>query len=159
MAEPLAPVIETVRKEWIDIFGHMNMAYYVLAFDSATYAFWTHVTRDRPRAEREEMAYAVVEAHINYTGEVSEGQRLRITTRLLDADAKRFRLYHEMHEEAGGHLAATNEVLGLGFNLKTRRVVPFTPPVMSQINEILKIHSTLPMPANAGRAIAIRRGP
>jgi acyl-CoA thioesterase FadM len=157
MAEPLEPVIETVRPEWIDNFGHMNMAYYVLAFDSATYAFWNHVTRDRPEAERKVMAYAVVEAHINYVGEVSEGQRLRITTQLLDADAKRFRLYHEMHEVEGGYLAATNEILGLGFNLETRKVAPFTPPVMTEIEKILRLHKDLGSPKNAGRAIAIAR--
>lgn len=157
MTELLAPVNETVRREWIDIFGHMNMAYYVLVFDSGTYAFWTHVTRDRPQDEREEMAYAVVEAHINYIREVSEGQALRVTTRVLDADAKRFRLFHEMHQVEEGYLAATNEVLGLGFNLKSRRVAPFTQPVMAEIDGILAHHRTLAAPANAGRSIAISR--
>jgi len=157
MLQPLAPVMETVRKEWIDIFGHMNMAYYVLVFDSGTYAFWTHVTRDRPQAEREEMAYAVVEAHINYIREVSEGQGLRVTTRVLDADGKRFRLFHEMHQVEEGYLAATNEVLGLGFNLRSRRVAPFTAPVMAEIERQLAHDRALPMPANAGRAIAIPR--
>ena len=157
MTEPLAPVDEIVRKEWIDIFGHMNMAYYVLAFDNGTYAFWSHVTRDRPQDEREEMAYAVVEAHINYIREVSEGQGLRVTTRVLDADGKRFRLFHEMHQVEEGYLAATNEVLGLGFNLKTRRVAPFTAPVMAEIEGILAHHRVLPPPVNAGRAIAIPR--
>ena len=155
----LLETFEAVKSEWIDIFGHMNMAYYVLVFDNGTYAFWNHVTRERPQAERDEMAYAVVEAHINYIGEVSVGQRLRIVTRVLDADAKRFRLFHEMYQVDEGYLAATNEVLGLGFNLKTRRVAPFTAPVMAEIERIHQGHKTLPWPVNAGRAIAIPRKP
>ncbi|MBM3584510.1 MAG: thioesterase-like protein [Alphaproteobacteria bacterium] len=158
MTEPFE-TFETVKPEWIDIFGHMNMAYYVLVFDNGTYGFWSHVTRDRPQAERDEMAYAVVEAHINYIGEVSVGQRLRIVTRVLDADAKRFRLFHEMYRVDEGYLAATNEVLGLGFNLKTRRVAPFTTPVVAEIERIQHDHKGLPWPANAGRAIAISRKP
>ncbi|MSP83101.1 MAG: thioesterase-like protein [Alphaproteobacteria bacterium] len=159
MAEPLAPVIETVRKEWIDSFGHLNMAYYVLAFDSATYAFWNHVTRARPQPERDVMAYAVVEAHVNYLREVSLGQTLRITTQVVDVDGKRFRLFHDMHQVEEGYLAATNEVLGLGFNLATRGVAAFTAPVFAEIETILKIHSSLPIPRQAGRAIAIPRKP
>lgn len=153
----LLETFETVKPEWIDIFGHMNMAYYVLVFDSGTYNFWCHVTRDRPKNEREEMAYAVVEAHINYVGEVSLNQRLRVTTRVLDADAKRFRLFHEMHQVEDGYLAATNEVLGLGFNLRTRRVAPFTDPVMAEIDRLRRGHEGPAWPANAGRSIAIPR--
>ncbi|MGH6719881.1 MAG: thioesterase family protein [Alphaproteobacteria bacterium] len=153
----LLETTETVKPEWIDTFGHMNMAYYMLAFDSATYAFWSYVTRARPQAERDEMAYAVVEAHINYLGEVSLNQTLRITTRVLDADAKRFRLFHEMHHVEHGYLAATNEVLGLGFNLATRRAGPFTAPVRDEIAALVAAQAGLPWPERAGRAIAIPR--
>ncbi len=159
MAEPLAPCLETVRKDWIDSFGHMNMAYYMLAFDGATFAFWNHVTRDRPAAERAVMAYAVVEAHINYLAEVSEGQTLRVTTQLIDADAKRFRLFHTMHQVEDGYLAATNEVLGLGFNLDSRAVAPFAPATMAEIENVLQRHKGLPLHSNAGRAIGIPRKP
>jgi acyl-CoA thioester hydrolase len=154
----LFETFETVKPEWIDSFGHLNMAYYMLVFDSGTYGLWCHVTRDRPRAERDEMAYAVVEAHINYGREVAVNQRLRVTTRVLDVDAKRFRLFHEMYQMDDGYLAATNEVLGLGFNLKTRRVAPFTAPVLAEIERLRQRHQALPWPAAAGRSIAIPRG-
>lgn len=157
MTIALLETIETVKPEWIDIFGHMNMAYYVLAFDNATYGFWCHVTRDRPPDERAEMAYAVVEAHVNYSREVSINQTLRITTRVLDADAKRFRLFHEMHQVEDGYLAATNEVLGLGFNLKTRKVAAFTGQVRAEIDRLRSAHGGLPWPEAAGRSIAIPR--
>jgi acyl-CoA thioester hydrolase len=157
MTLPSLETTEVVKPEWIDIFGHMNMAYYMLVFDNGTYGFWEHVTRDRPKAEREEMAYAVVEAHINYIGEVSVGQRLRVTTHVLDADSKRFRLFHEMHQVQDGYLAATNEVMGLGFNLKTRRVAPFTPSVCAEIERLRKGHEGVPWHANAGRSITIPR--
>ena len=157
MSEPLLVVTETVKPEWIDNFGHMNMAYYLLAFDNGTYGFWLHVTRDRSQEERDVMAYAVVEAHINYLREVSVGQSLRITTQLLDADGKRFRLFHNMHQVEDGYLAATNEVMALGFNLKTRTIAPFTEPTLAEINRVLAKHGALRTPPGAGRAIGMPR--
>ena len=35
-AAPFASHAEPVRPEWIDYNGHMNVAYYVVAFDNAT---------------------------------------------------------------------------------------------------------------------------
>ena len=35
-----------VLPEWIDINGHMNVAYYVLAFDHATDAFFDYIGLD-----------------------------------------------------------------------------------------------------------------
>jgi len=37
---PLSLHAETVRPEWIDYIGHMNVACYLLAFDHATDAFF-----------------------------------------------------------------------------------------------------------------------
>ena len=39
LATPLELYTDTVRPEWIDYNGHMNVAYFVLAFDYATDAF------------------------------------------------------------------------------------------------------------------------
>jgi hypothetical protein len=40
---PLLPHNDTVRSEWIDFNGHMNVAYYVLAFDRATDRLLKHL--------------------------------------------------------------------------------------------------------------------
>ena len=40
---PLQIYRDRVRPEWIDYNGHMNVAYYVLAFDYATDAFFDHL--------------------------------------------------------------------------------------------------------------------
>ena len=42
---PLQIYRDKVRPEWIDYNGHMNVAYYVLAFDYATDAFFDHLGR------------------------------------------------------------------------------------------------------------------
>ena len=40
---PIAIHTDVVRPEWIDYNGHMNVAYYMLAFDMATDAFFDHI--------------------------------------------------------------------------------------------------------------------
>ncbi len=153
MTDDLLTYDSVVRPEWIDEFGHLNMAYYVLICDSATFNFWDIVNGDRKLEDRGGSEYAVVEAHVNYLDEVREGDPLRIATQLLDADAKRFRLFHTMYHAEKGYVAATNEVMALGFNLNERGLEIFKDDVQERLQEILARHSKLERPGNAGRAI------
>ena len=153
MTDDLLTYDSVVRPEWIDEFGHLNMAYYVLICDSATFNFWDVVNGDRKLEDRGGSEYAVVEAHVNYLDEVREGDPLRITTQLLAADAKRFRLFHTMYHAEKGYRAATNEVMALGFNLNERGLEVFKEDVQERLQTILARHSKLEQPDNAGRAI------
>ena len=94
LGAPLDRHRATVQKEWIDWNGHMNVGYYVVAFDKATDALceqfgcsWEY-TRDKIG-----MTF-VLEAHVTYDREVKEGDPLRITTQILDHDAKRIHYIH-----------------------------------------------------------------
>ena len=49
---PFDQYTETVRPEWIDHNGHMNMAYYVLAFDEASGALMRYIGIDQPYRDR-----------------------------------------------------------------------------------------------------------
>ena len=74
----------TVLPEWIDHNGHMNVAYYVLAFDLVTdtvYETWG-LGLDYP--EREKHAIFTLGMNIDYVSEVFDGEPLSITTQLLD---------------------------------------------------------------------------
>ncbi len=143
----------TVKPEWIDEYGHLNMAYYVLVCDMATAAFWDEMNAPRGLEQRDGCEYAVVETHVNYLDEVREGDPLLVTTQLLAADSKRFRLFHRMYHEEKGYLAATNEVMSLGFNLKTRGMMEFVPEAFARLQETLAAHAGLEGHDNIGRAI------
>ena len=153
MTDDLLSYESIVKPEWIDEFGHLNMAYYVLICDSATFNFWEVVNGGHRLEDRNGSEYAVVEAHVNYLDEVREGDPLRVTTQLLAADKKRFRLFHKMYHAEKGYLAATNEVMSLGFNLISRGIEEFLPDVQAQLQAVLASHAKLPQPDNAGRAI------
>ncbi|MGY8997727.1 MAG: acyl-CoA thioesterase, partial [Alphaproteobacteria bacterium] len=69
----------TVKPEWIDEYGHLNMAYYVLICDHATASFWDVMNAPRMQDERDGAEYAVVETHVNYLDEVREGDPVLVT--------------------------------------------------------------------------------
>lgn len=154
---PLELHQETVQPDWIDYNGHMNVAYYVLAFDHATDAFLDHVGLGRAYAEGEGGSVFVLEAHVTYERELTEGDPLRIATRLLDADAKRLHLFHAMYHAKDGFLAATNELLLIHVDLQDRRSAPLPEKIRGHLAALVEADRTLPRPPKVGRVIGLRR--
>ena len=148
---------ETVRPEWIDYNGHMNVAYYMLAFDRATEALFAHLDIGEAYVRRENRSLFVVEAHVTYDREAVDGDRLRFETQILGHDDKRLHLFHRMIRAADGVLAATNEFLALHVDMKDRRGVPFPADVRERVSAQAVRHARLPWPPQAGRIIALGR--
>lgn len=153
-ADP-GPYEETVRPEWIDYNGHMNVAYYLLVFDHASDALLDQLGLGVDYCKHENSSLFAVETHITYEREVLEGDGLRIKTRILGYDAKRLHLFHEMYHAGTGDLAATNEVMLLHVDMKVRRTAGFPVSVLGRIEPIFKRHQKLGLPPQAGRAIKV----
>ncbi|UKJ72480.1 thioesterase family protein [Azospirillum brasilense] len=153
---PLRLHRETVRPEWIDYNGHMNVAYYLLAFDHATDAVLDHFGIGKAYAEGEGRSMFAVEAHLTYAREVTEGDGLTFTSLVLGADAKRLHLFHEMRHEEDGFLAATAEFVLLHVDLAERRSVPLAPDVAERLAWTAAEHATLSVPPQAGRSVGLR---
>ena len=143
------------KPEWIDEYGHMNMAYYPLVCDHATYAFWEQMNEPLNLDERGGAEYAVVESHVRYLRELRRDDRLRVTTQLLGADHKRFRLFHTLYQADEGYVAATNEIMALGFDLEGRRLISFKESVRARLADTLAEHAAIGTPEHAGRGIAM----
>ncbi len=150
---PLALHRETVRPEWIDYNGHMNVAYYLLAFDHATDSVLDHFGIGKEYAETEGRSMFVVEAHLTYAREVTEGDGLRFSSRILGADGKRLHLFHEMTHAEDGFLAATAEFMLLHVDLSERRAAPFATATAEALARVAAEHATLPVPPQAGRCV------
>lgn len=148
---------ETVRPDWIDYNGHMNLAYYVLVFDHATDALQDVVGLGADHRAAAGGSVFVVEAHLTYDNEVRLGEEMRVRPRVLDVDEKRLHLFHEMFAGDDDRLAATNELMILHVDLKSRRAAPFPAPVLAHLQRLKAAHGTLPEPAQAGRRITIKK--
>ncbi len=156
-AVPLTLHRETVRPDWIDYNGHMNVAYYVLAFDHATDALLDALDLGRGYLERSGCSMFVVEAHVTYDREVGQGDPLIFTTQLLGHDAKRIHLFHRMVHGDAGFQAATTELMLVHVDLALRRSAPMPDRAIARVAEVVARHEILMPPREVGRVLALPR--
>lgn len=154
---PLELHTEIVRPEWIDHNGHMNLAYYLLAFDEAAGAVSDYIGYTKEFRKRHNIGTFVGDYHVHYVREVMEGDPLRFTFRIVDCDEKRFHYWQEMYHAEQGYLAAEAEAITLHIDMSVRKVAPFPPEIQQRIFAIHAAHRHLPPPANLGRRIQLRR--
>ena len=114
----------TVRPEWIDSNGHLNLAYYILLFDEATDALWRSLgLGDAFRAAG--FGTFAVETHTLYRAELLEGETVAVASSVVGADDKRLHVAHEMRRMRDGAVSAQQELLYLCVSLETRRATPW----------------------------------
>ena len=94
--------------------------------------------------------------NVDYVGEVFAGDRVQMTSRLIDYDLKRIRYFHEMRHMEKGYLAATNELLAMHVSMATRRSEPFSSAVQARLAQLKAAHAALPLPPQFGRTLALR---
>jgi acyl-CoA thioester hydrolase len=158
LSAPLDRHRAVVRPEWIDGNGHMNVGYYVVAFDHATDTFCEQLGVAWSYVEAKRGMVFILEAHVTYDRELHAGDKLRVTTQILDHDDKRVQFFHTMYHGAAGWLAATNELLMMHIDYATRRAAPWPAETMRRLEAMAAAHAALPRPDRAGRTIALRRG-
>lgn len=150
---PLGRYRGIVLPEWVDYNGHMNVAYYLVAFDLATDIFLEWVGLDKALRDSRGGTTFTAEVHIGYLRELHEGDPISVTTQLLSYDQKRIRYLHKMRHAEKEFEAAYAENLSLYVDLNTRRVAEMAPETLEMLAEVLTAHATLGLPEVAGRAI------
>lgn len=154
---PLELLRTSVKSDWIDYNGHMNVAYYVLVFDLGTDGLFNMIDIGADYVKRTNMSAFVLETHVQYIREVAEGAPLKVMGQMLDADDKRIHLYSELFHAEEGFLSATSELMLLHVDLGKRGAAPFPPAVQDRVDAIRAAHASLPRPEATGRVIGIRR--
>ena len=147
-----------VEKEWIDYNGHLNMAYYNVLFDRSVDDAFEALGMGFAYTQERRLTTYMAELHVCYVRELHVGDHVRCDFRILDFDDKRLRVFQEMRHE-DGWLAATAEMLALHIDMNGPKVTPFPADIHAAIARMAAAHAALPLPARAGRGIAIRRKP
>ncbi len=145
-----------VKPEWIDHNGHMNVAYYVLAFDQATDDFYERLGLGLEYPQTGHSVFTLA-MNVDYLQELFEGDRARVQTRLIDADHKRLHYIHTMTRPETEGLIATNECLAMNVDLESRKSAPFPESVTRALASLLVEHQRHPLPAQTARRLEIRR--
>jgi len=133
---------------WVDHYGHMNLAYYLVAFDLATDALWPSLGLGPEFRDRGLGTFAA-ESWQAYNREVTQGAPLAFDSAVLDYDSKRLLCRHTMLHATEGWQAAENEVLYLCVDLAARRVGTWPEDVLARF----AAHAT----GGAAKRLALKR--
>jgi len=144
-----------VLPEWIDFNDHMNVAYYLLAFDQGVDALWLEfgITEEHVREMRS--STFAVEAHVTYQRELNLDDPFIVTSQILAFDDKRIHQFQRLYHASDGYLAATAEWLTLHVDLNTRRVAPWPEQILADITKVAEAQGDWPWPEEAGRQMSV----
>ena len=135
---------QKVIKDWTDYNGHMNVAYYVLIFDIyGAEILMNKFNMGEQSAKTTKKSTMVVESHITYNQEVTEGEEVDVNLLYFDHDKKRLLYKMEMVHKEKKYIASTIEVLSLYVDLGQRKVSEFENEKIKIMEEfIMKNKST-----------------
>ena len=101
-----------IKKEWTDYNGHMNVAYYTLAFDKALDFFFEDVLGIGPTfVEKNKEGPFALKASYNYFSELLEEESFFVDISILDFDSKRVHVFGEMRKDKSLELSAVFETV------------------------------------------------
>ena len=124
---------EPVQDAWLDPYGHLNEAYYLVPFSNASWALQDHFGIGVAYFERTGGALYTVESHIRYLKEVRAPALMEIESLVLGSDAKRIHIAHIMTVE--GTVCATFECLGLHYDSTAGRTAAMPEEVQAALVE------------------------
>lgn len=143
----------TVLPEWIDHNGHMNVAFYHLAFDQAAGLFFRWLGLDETYRRTHQASTFALETHLNYHRELHLAEAFRIDALLLSSDDRRLHFCMQMFKAGSGELSAFYESLSMHVDMRTRRTAPMPPELRERIATIARTHARLGRPWQAGRSV------
>lgn len=147
----------SVLPEWIDINQHMNVAYYILAFDQAVDNLWERFGITEDFVNTSNSSTFAVESHVTWQRELALGQPFTITSQLLAYDEKRIHQFMRMYNCESGELSATAEWLNLHVDLDVRRVANWPDAIRVRIDAFARQQGDWGWPEEAGRKIGLAK--
>ena len=140
---------EPVQESWLDAYGHLNEAYYLVPFTNTTWIMQDHFGIGVDYFEATGCAIYTVETHLRYVNEVQANATVDIETLILGSDAKKIWFAHQMM--VNGELCATAEFMALHFNTREGR----TMAMPDDIQAGLRVAQVSELPDWVGRQISL----
>lgn len=147
-----------VQPDWIDYNGHMNVAYYTMALDTAMDALLEdHLGIGESFVKVAGLGPYVLQLNAHYLAEMHKGETFHCKFQLLDHDSKRIHVCQRIIADNDGREAAFFEALVMNVDLTARRSAPYPDQVRARLQKMQESHDALPRPERIGATIGIRR--
>ena len=142
---------EPLQDSWLDAYGHLNEAYYLVPFTNTTWIMQDHFKIGVDYFEKTGCALYTVETHLRYVSEVRQPATIDVETMILGSDPKKIWFAHVMLVEE--KICATAEFMLLHYSTRENRTIPM--PQQTQI--MLDDAEIDPRPNWVGRRISLGR--
>ena len=140
---------EPLQDSWLDLYGHLNEAYYLVPFSNTTWVMQDHFGIGSDYFDATGCALYTVETHLRYLNDVRAPATMEIETLVLGSDAKKIWFAHRMLVD--DQLCATAEFMGLHYNTRESRTMEMPDEVQAQLGA-----AAIPeLPDWAGRQISL----
>ncbi|MEM9097506.1 MAG: thioesterase family protein [Pseudomonadota bacterium] len=157
-AKPILTRAQKVLPDWIDYNGHMNVAFYTMAFDKALDEIFDEVLGiGEEQARIQKMGPMALQSQLHYLAELKLDEPFNCAFQVLEADHKRIHFFTVMHSLATGTEAATYESISMNVDLVARRSAPYPEEANDRVQALAAAHATLPRHPKVGATIGIRR--
>ena len=149
---------QTVLNEWIDYNGHMNVAYYTLAFDKALDFFFEDVLNIGPSfVEKNKEGPFALKASYNYFSELLESDIFFVDISILDFDPKRVHVFGEMRKDKSLELSAVFETVLMNMDLHARKVKQYPDRVLKLFKLFKSSLEQDKIPLEIGKKITLKK--
>ena len=150
--------IQNVDEDWIDYNGHMNVAYYTLAFDKVLDDFLETNLKIGPSfVKKEKQGPYSLQANYNYLDELKLNDKFFSKVYIIDSDQKKIHLVLEMINFTTKKIVALCETLLINVDLNIRKSVIYNTVAKRKIKQYQNISKKFPLPLEVGKIIKIKK--
>jgi carnitine 3-dehydrogenase len=149
------PPTRLVPPEWVDYNGHVHESRYLELFADATDSLLGALGVDAGYLAGGG-SYFTAETHLSHLRQLEAGDRVSVTTQVLDSDEKRLHVFHVLLREGEADPLATAEQMLVHVDTESGRAAASRDPVSGKVAELTQQHAALPRPERAGRSIGVR---
>ena len=122
----------SVKEDWIDYNGHMNMAYYVQCFEESSDFLLEHMDLGYRYAIEEQKGVFVIKCEINYRKEINLHEIFIISLEELICKGKKLIVGLKMLN-AINETIADYKILNLNVDLESKKSVTFSTAITGQL--------------------------
>ncbi len=142
---------EAIQQTWLDAYGHLNEAYYLVPFTNATWKLQDHFGIGVDYFEQTHCAIYTVETHLRYLGEVRYPAEVKIESMILGVAEKKIWFAHQMLN--GEQICASAEFMVLHYDTSLQE----TASMPQQVQQKLRKAIIPELPEWVGRSISLNR--
>jgi len=158
LSSPFRTRKQEVLPEWIDYNGHMNVAYYTLAFDKSLDFFFEDILGIGPTyVSKMSKGPFALKASYNYFSELLVKEEFYVDLSVVDFDTKKVHIFGEMKKYRSQELSAAFETVLMNVDLNKRKSIEYPKNVLEIFENLKATLKKDSLQDIIGKAISLKR--